>query len=162
MTLKTLFRFPITVIEYFFGFTFIVYYFIKYKLFGEEKIEAETSTAEATVDESSPEPEDDFKEKLISSEDSVKLLSAVENQQIKELKDHVYLLALSLNSLVETSRQHQEFLVHIATLHEELLNQLDQGKVVMVKRGAVAEDEKPVRQPQSPFDLATKKKQVLN
>lgn len=157
MTLKTLFRFPITVIEYFFGFTFIVYYFIKYKLFGEEKIE---TTAEPEVNTSPTEPEVDFKEKLISSEDSMKLLSAVENQQIKELKDHVYLLSLSLNSLVETSRQHQEFLVHIATLHEELLNQLDQGKVIMIKNGA--DEEKPVRQPQSPFDTTAKKKQVLN
>jgi hypothetical protein len=158
MTLKTLFRFPITVIEYFFGFMFIVYYFIKYKLFGEEKIAVEPSTAEPEVNTS---PEVDFKEKLISSEDSMRLLSAVENQQLKELKEHVYLLSLSLNSLIETSRQHQEFLVHIATLHEELLNQLDQGKVIMVKSGAV-DDEKPVRQPQSPFDVATKKKQVLN
>lgn len=79
------------------------------------------------------------KEKKISSdlilpEEATKLMSSIENKQIKELADRVYLLAVNVNSLVIAFRQQQEFLVQVATLHEELLHQLDQGKVVMIKR----------------------------
>jgi len=71
---------------------------------------------------------------LIMPEEAKKLMASIENKQIKELADRVYLLAVNVNSLVLAFRQQQEFLVQVATLHEELLHQLDQGKVVMIKR----------------------------
>lgn len=66
--------------------------------------------------------------------ESQKLLKAIENQQLKELQDSIFLLSVNINALLQSHKNEQEFLVHIATLHEELLYQLDQGKVVMIKR----------------------------
>lgn len=71
---------------------------------------------------------------LMLPEESVKLLKTVENQQLKELQDAVFMLTVNVNALLLANKNEQEFLVHIATLHEELLYQLDQGKVVMIKR----------------------------
>lgn len=78
--------------------------------------------------------EKDISSDLILPEEAKKLMASIENKQIKELADRVYLLAVNINSLVIAFRQQQEFLVQVATLHEELLHQLDQGKVVMIKR----------------------------
>lgn len=72
--------------------------------------------------------------KLLLTEESQKLLEKLENQQLKEISDRLMLLAVNINALVVAAKNEQEFLVHIATLHEELLYQLDQGKVVMIKR----------------------------
>lgn len=158
MTLKAILRFPVTVVEFVFGLLFIVYFFLK------KQIVALGAWSFLTPKTPGPKVAAPEEKRLIQPDEAMKLFAAIENQKLKELKEQVYVLAVNISSLIETNRQHQEFLVHIATLHEELLNQLDQGKVVMVKRAGGHEEEKQQarQQTSSPFDMSSKKKQVLN
>lgn len=96
--------------------------------------------------------------KIELPENSIELLKKIENQELKNLAEKIYILSVNVNNLLETQKQQQEMLVAIATLHEELLYQLDQGNVVMIKRkefSSTEEDEKD-------SDISNKKKYSLN
>lgn len=78
---------------------------------------------------------------LLLPPESMALLEKVENQNIKELTAKITdleirlgFLAVGINAMIKNHRNQEEMLVAIATLHEELLHNLDQGKVVMVKQ----------------------------
>lgn len=73
-------------------------------------------------------------------------LIKINNSRLEALEKKIIMNSVGLERInVELSKQREEiakdreFLVHIATLHEELLNQMDQGNVVMVKRPQMAE-----------------------
>lgn len=81
------------------------------------------------------------KENLVMPEEAVEIMKAVENQELKdlsetvqELSERMNTLTIAIGSLAKANEFNQEMLVHVATLHEELLHQLDDGKVVMVKQ----------------------------
>jgi hypothetical protein len=105
------------------------------------------------------------------SEEAEEIIKAVENQQLKELSEKVYILAVNINNLILAQKQQQEFLVQIATLQEELLNQLDQGKIMFVKQhqpfstGGPGDKASKQQQDENPFsfpDIPGKRKQNSN
>jgi hypothetical protein len=96
---------------------------------------------------------------IILPSEAQQLLNAIDNQELQDLSDKVYLLAINLNGLLQAQKQQQELLIHIATLHEELLNQLDQGNVVMIRRGPASSSQEENSDPQ---DIQGKKKHILN
>jgi hypothetical protein len=89
-------------------------------------------------------------EPLLLPAESMALLEKVENQNIKDLtakitdlEVRIGFLTMGINALIKNHRNQEEMLVAIATLHEELLNNLDQGKVVMVKQQQPKLEEPP-------------------
>lgn len=108
--------------------------------------------------ETPPNPE------IILPSEAQQLLNAIDNQELQDLSDKVYLLAINVNALLQAQKQQQELLIHIATLHEELLNQLDQGNVVMIRRGPASSSSSSSSQEENsdPQDIQGKKKHILN
>lgn len=72
--------------------------------------------------------------KIIAPEHSAEFYSKINIKRLDDIEKKMLLLALTVDKLAGEIKSDREFLVHIATLHEELLNQLDQGKVVMVRQ----------------------------
>ncbi len=105
---------------------------------------------------------------IISPEESVDLYSKINIKKLEDIEKAVLLSALAIERIALEVKQDREFLVHIATLHEELLHQLDQGKVVMLRQGggmdlSSSEDDLLDDGPASPQHmLSGKKKYDIN
>jgi len=125
---------------------------------GETKEPPKEIKTESVVEEDTP-PEEVQDLQVTLPKEAQQLLSAIENQELQDLSDKVYLLAININGLLQVQKQNQELLVHISTLHEELINQLDQGKVVIVSR--VRPSSQQEEDSDSP-DIQAKKKHILN
>jgi len=81
----------------------------------------------------------ELKEKIIKlsmfqlTKNSKKLLESLENHKIKALEKAVSLLTVAICDMNNKISEEREFLVDIASLQEQLLHELDQGKVIIVK-----------------------------
>lgn len=62
-----------------------------------------------------------------------KLLARIDDSRQAEIEKLLAILAINVHRLVDEQHKTQEYMVHLSTLHEELLNQLDQGNIAMVK-----------------------------
>ena len=125
---------------------------------GETKEPPKELKVESVVEEDAP-PEEVQDLQVTLTEEAQQLLSAIENQELQDLSDKVYLLAININGLLQVQKQNQELLINISTLHEELINQLDQGKVVIVSRARPSSQQE--EDSDSP-DIQAKKKHILN
>lgn len=92
-----------------------------------------------------------------------KLMTAVDSRRLDDMEKLLTVVAINLHRLVEEEKKTQEYMVHLSTLHEELLNQLDQGHIAMVKvrREQGADDELDAMIHQEP-EAAPKKKTEMN
>lgn len=79
-------------------------------------------------------PQEENKPSIISPEESKELYQKINENRLEEIEKKILILAVSVNKLTEQIMLDREYLVQIATLHEELLYQLDQGNVVMLKQ----------------------------
>lgn len=71
-----------------------------------------------------------------------KLMTQVDSKRLDDMEKVLAILTVNIHRLVEEEKKTQEYMVHLSTLHEELLNQLDQGNIAMVKvRQQSSEDE---------------------
>jgi len=77
---------------------------------------------------------------LVMPEEAVELMKKIENDQLQELIVKVSQLQMTINilaknqiNLIQGFKQQEEMLVAIATIHEELLYQLEQGKILVQK-----------------------------
>lgn len=71
-----------------------------------------------------------------------KLMTEVDSKRLDDMEKVLAILTVNIHRLVEEEKKTQEYMVHLSTLHEELLNQLDQGNIAMVKvRQQSSEDE---------------------
>lgn len=70
-----------------------------------------------------------------------KLMTQIDSRRIDDLEKVIAVLAVNIKRLAEEEEKTQEYMVHLSTLHEELLNQLDQGNIAMVKVRQQSEDE---------------------
>jgi len=81
----------------------------------------------------------ELKEKIIKlsmfqlTKNSKELLESLENHKIKALEKAVSLLTVAICDMNNKISEEREFLVDIASLQEQLLHELDQGKVIIVK-----------------------------
>lgn len=78
-------------------------------------------------------------------------LLTINNSRLEAVEKKIIMIAFGLekiNMALAKNRDEivgdREFLVHIATLHEELLNQLDQGKIVMMRNTQMSSAEQEV------------------
>lgn len=65
--------------------------------------------------------------------DSKSILEKIENEKIAALERTTSALVVAVCNMNNKLSEEKEFLVAIATLQEQLLHELDQGKVVIVK-----------------------------
>lgn len=89
------------------------------------------------------------------------LMTKIDSKRIDAIEKAVLTLAVGVQRLVEEAKKTQEQMVHVATLHEELLHQLDQGNIAMVRvsqNGSMEEDYDAMLQDEAD----TKKKTELN
>lgn len=61
------------------------------------------------------------------------LMTQIDSKRIDAIEKAVLTLAIGVQKLIEETKKTQELMVHVATLHEELLHQLDQGNIAMVR-----------------------------
>lgn len=83
----------------------------------------------------------DLKEKINKlstfqlTENSKELIKSIENDKIKVLEKSMSQLITAVCKMNNTISEEKEFLVDIASLQEQLLHELDQGKIIIVKNG---------------------------
>lgn len=108
--------------------------------------------------------EDEITSKILLPEKSQELLKKIENEEIKTLGERVLCLALNVNNLCVINRQQQELLINIATMHEEMLYLLDQGKIVMMRTAPPegAQQQQSKEDSDDPMNILHKKKEHLN
>lgn len=61
------------------------------------------------------------------------LMTKIDSKRIDAIEKAVLTLAVGVQKLIDEAKKSQELMVHVATLHEELLHQLDQGNVALVR-----------------------------
>lgn len=93
---------------------------------------------------------------------SLKLIREIENKELKELKENIYILSVNINGLLTAYNQQNEMLNQILTLQEEMLYQLDQGNIVMVKAGALPKSNDDRSEVDDLLNTPIKKKENLN
>lgn len=74
----------------------------------------------------------------------IDLMTQIDAKRFAEVEKILAILTVNVHRLVEEEKKTQEYIVHLSTLHEELLNQLDQGNIAMVRvrrDGVSTEDE---------------------
>jgi hypothetical protein len=99
----------------------------------------------------------------INLELDTKLMTKIDASRLDALEKLMAVVAVNLHKLIDEQKRTQEYLVHLSTLHEELLNHLEQNNVAIVKVRRNNEDDSQFgsREGDEMFD-DIKKKTELN
>lgn len=98
---------------------------------------------------------------IIIPPDQEQIKLKVDNLRMENVERSLTNLAIILHRVIDEQKKTQDFIVQLSTLHEELLNALDQGNIAFVKvrQQDVEEIDALMRQEEPEF---SKKKQDLN